>query len=120
MKNNHKDILLWTARVISIVFALFISIFAMDVFEEGNGFWKTALALLMHLIPTFILILIIILTWRNNLLAGMLFSILGIAYIIFAWGKFDWTAYALIAGPLFIAGILYFLDWVQKKQQLTN
>jgi|ERR1019366_5417000 hypothetical protein len=122
MKNNNQNvgIIGWTARIISIAFAVFISIFAMDVFSEGYGFWNTALALFMHLIPTFLIILILILSWKREWIGGSVYTILGILYIVFAWGKFDWSAYALISGPIFILGILFFISWYQKKHRMLN
>jgi hypothetical protein len=45
-KQPVKRILLWTPRVLSLLFALFVSLFALDVFGQGYGFWQTTLALL--------------------------------------------------------------------------
>jgi len=122
MKRNDQNnsIILWTARIMSILFAFFISVFAIDVFSEGHGFWKTILGLIMHLIPTFIIILFIIISWQNELIGGILFTILGIVYIVFTWGKSDWRTYALIPLPLIVLGILFFIAWYQKKHQLVR
>jgi hypothetical protein len=49
-----KVFIYWLPRVSAILFILFISVFALDVFTEPN--W--ALALFMHLIPSFILIIL--------------------------------------------------------------
>jgi len=119
MKNNdqHTGIVIWTARIMGIAFAAFISIFAMDVFSEGYGFWETLPALFIHLVPTFLVILVLILAWKWEWIGGIIFSVLGIIYIISGWGKIDWTAFALISGPLFLIGILFFIGWYQKKHQ---
>ena len=109
--------LAWMARILSILFALFISIFAMDVFSEGFGFWKTMLALFIHLLPALLVIIILLLSWRWEWIGGVIYSILGIAYIVYGWGKFDWTAFIFISGPLFLLGILFLIAWYQKKQQ---
>jgi hypothetical protein len=45
-------------------FAGFISLFALDAFEENPGFWNSTLALLIHLIPTGLLQLILAVSWR--------------------------------------------------------
>lgn len=117
MKNSNQNpgIITWTARIISIAFAFFISIFSMDIFSEGYGFWKTIMGLTMHLIPTFILVLIIIISWRKELVGAVTYTILGILYIYFGWGKIDISAYLVIAGPLFILGALYFIGWSKRK-----
>ena len=51
MSRNAKLALFWTPRILCIVFALFLSLFSLDVFGEGYGFWETLLALLIHLVP---------------------------------------------------------------------
>ena len=52
MTEVSKKVLYWAPRVSCIAFALFLSLFAMDVFGEGLGFWRTLFALFLHLIPT--------------------------------------------------------------------
>ena len=64
MTSLSKRLLFWTPRALAIVFIAFLSLFALDVFGEGYGFWQTLLALVIHLIPTWILIALLILAWR--------------------------------------------------------
>jgi len=73
MTEVSKKVLYWAPRVSCIAFALFLSLFAMDVFGEGLGFWRTLFALFMHLIPTFVVLLILALAWRWNGLARPVF-----------------------------------------------
>lgn len=119
MKNNAQNvnIIRRTARILSIAFAAFISIFAMDVFSENYGPLKTMIDLFMHLIPSFLVILILIFSWQREWIGGVVYTVLGIFYIIYTLGKFEWSAYALISGPLFILGILFFISWCQRKKQ---
>jgi hypothetical protein len=119
MKNNthHAGIICWIARVMTIAFAGFISIFALDVFSEGHGFWETAFALFIHLIPTLLIILVLILSWRREWIGGFAFLILGIFYVATKWGKIDWSGFAMISIPLFLLAGLYFIGWYQSKPQ---
>ena len=59
-----KRVLFWTPRVLCIAFTAFLSLFALDVFSEGSGFWGTAAALAIHLIPTAIMVVVLVLAWR--------------------------------------------------------
>ncbi|MBM4167746.1 MAG: hypothetical protein FJ215_01105 [Ignavibacteria bacterium] len=106
-----KRLLYWSPRILSILFAAFISLFALDVFAEGSGFWETVLALLIHLIPTFIIVAILTLSWKREWIGGILFLALGILYIVFSWGKFPWTTYVAKAGPLVLTGLLFLVGW---------
>jgi len=115
MNERTKQILFWAPRVLGILFAAFISIFAFDVFDAGYSFWETILALLIHLIPTGIVLLILALSWRWELIGGILFPVLGILYLI-AFEEQHWSAYLLIAGPLFLIGALFLLDWFYRDE----
>lgn len=59
MEIPWKGLLFWTPRILCLLFAVFLSLFALDVFTEGYGFWKSILALLIHLIPTWIVLVIL-------------------------------------------------------------
>ncbi len=109
--STPKKLLYWAPRTLCIVFIIFTSLFAFDVFEESKSIWETILALFMHLIPTFILIIVLVVTWRREWIGGILFILLGLLYIIWAWGRFNISVYFLMAGPLIIIGILFLLNW---------
>ena len=115
--NQKADAIRWAAYIFGFAFAIFISFFAMDVFTAHNDFLHTVSALFKHLIPTFLIIIILLLSWRREWIGGTAFSILGFLYIIIAWGRFAWGAYAMISGPLFILGFLFFLGWHYRRHQ---
>jgi hypothetical protein len=118
MERPAKRLLYWTPRVLCILFAAFISIFAADVFGEGRGFWQTALALLMHLIPTFVIVAVLIVSWRREWIGGILFILLGVLYIVWAWNKpFGiWSTFLMIAGPPVLVGALFLLNWRYRAE----
>jgi hypothetical protein len=108
--------LFWIPRILCIIFAVFLSLFALDVFGQGYGFWETIIHLLVNLIPAFILIIVLIISWRWEWVGGILFPVLGVLYIVWKWGEFSWGAYLVISGPLFILGILFLINWFYKKE----
>ena len=38
-----EQLLHWTPRILGILFAGFLGLFALDVFNEGHTFWRTIL-----------------------------------------------------------------------------
>jgi hypothetical protein len=102
--------------VLAILFALFISVFALDVFGESLGFWGTAAALFIHLIPTFLVILVLAFAWRRELIGAAVYIFLGILYVVIAWGRVHWSAYLAISGPLFLLGLLFLLGWHYRAE----
>ena len=116
----EQQLLYWSPRVLSIVFIAFTCIFALDVFGESRGFGETILALLMHLIPQFLMMGILILSWRREWIGGVVFILLAILYIVGMWGRFPLMTYVIISGPLALTGILFLLNWRYRKNLRVN
>jgi hypothetical protein len=118
MNRAARRLLYWTPRLLCIVFAAFISIFALDVFQKGVPVWQVALALLMHLLPTFLVLSVLALSWRREWVGGALFIALGLLYLLWARNKpfFGWDVVLLIAAPLFLVGVLFLLNWRHRAQ----
>jgi hypothetical protein len=114
MDTPWKPLLFWTPRVLTVLFALFLSLFALDVFNEGYGFWTTILALLIHLIPTWIVLAVLVVSWRWGLVGFVAYTALGAYYIVTVWGRMHWSVYPVIAGPLFLLGALFLVDWLYQ------
>ncbi|MHC1769401.1 MAG: hypothetical protein AB9869_34810 [Verrucomicrobiia bacterium] len=116
MTTTAKRLLFWIPRILCLVFAAFISIFALDVFGEGLGFWRTSLALLMHLIPTFLILIVLAVSWRWEWVGAILFTALALLYLFTSWGQLHWSAYVVISGPLCLLGVLFLLNWVWRAE----
>jgi hypothetical protein len=124
MKNNKKKVskfVYWTPRILSIIFLLFLTLFSLDVFEPGLTFWQIVAGLLMHNIPTFILLAVLLISWRYEIVGGVAFILAGIAYIImlfmnpqFEWYMLSWAI--TISGPAFLIGALFLIGWFKKKK----
>ena len=110
MRPGVRRLLYWTPRAIMILFAIFVSLFALDVFEGGYGFWGTLMALLMHLIPTGLVLIALAIAWRWEWVGGLLFIGLGVSYMVMARGG-PWTWSFLLAGPLLVVGALFLVNW---------
>lgn len=116
MKRYVKRLLFWTPRTLCILFAVFVSLFALDVFSEGYGFWETILALLIHLIPTGIILIVLAISWRWEWVGGVLFIALGVLYLVMFGGRFHWSAYLVMSGPLFLMGVLFLINWLYRAE----
>ena len=116
MSQTVKKILFWTPRILGVLIAIFVSLFALDVFGEGYSFWETIVALAMHLIPTAVILIILALAWRWEWVGGILFIALGVLYITLFWDPSRLPAYLMISGPLFLVGILFLLNWCYREE----
>jgi hypothetical protein len=101
---------------LGILFALFLSIFALDVFGTGAGLWATLLALVIHLLPVGVLVIGLIFAWRWEWVGTLFFLGFGFWYLVAFWGRFPGSVYWVIAGPAFLVGILFLVDWFYRTE----
>ena len=109
METKLRILLRWLPRALAIAFALFLSLFALDVFNEHRGVIETAIALLIHLLPVWLVLGALAVAWRWEAAGGVLFLGLAAWYIVMATGK-PGMWYVVIAGPPIVIGLLFLLS----------
>jgi hypothetical protein len=118
-KGKGKGWMFWTPRVLSILFILFLVLFSLDVFEPEVGFWQIVLGLLIHNLPSIVLLIILIVFWNKGIVPGVIFILAGLVYILdLAVGQWGWEMLSwiwIIVGPAWVIGILFILDWKKNK-----
>ena len=115
MTAYSRRVLFWTPRGLSIAFAIFLSLFALDVFSEGYGFWKTLVALTIHLIPAAIVLAALAVAWRGELVGAVLFVGAGLLYAKSAWRHP--SSIVGISGPLFVIAALFLVNWLKRAER---
>lgn len=115
-KGLTKAIFYWAPRIATILFAMFISLFSFDVFEECYSLFETILAFFIHLIPVFIVLFILIVSWKREWIGGILYITLAFIYIFVSLGKFNFSVFWIIPFPLIIVGILFLVGWFKRKE----
>jgi hypothetical protein len=112
MENKY---LYWTPRILTTIFILFISLFALDVFSE-YAFPEVLVALFMHLIPSYILAGLLWLAWKKELYGGIGFIFLSIVFTIFFKTYQDLITFLLISFPALVIGVLFLVGWYLEKK----
>jgi hypothetical protein len=101
---------------------MFLSMFAFDVFGEGHGLWGTIGALLLHLVPTYIVAIVLVIAWRWAWVGAILFFALAVVFLIWAF----WVAVPprggalIVASPVVLIGILFLFNWKYRAQLRTR
>ncbi len=125
MNSLKIKLLHWTPRIICILAILFVSIFALDAFGEGMTLWQQIKAFLMHLIPSFVLLIILIVAWKFELVGGIIFTLIGVIFspIIFIhnlnMNDSVWISFGIIIAitfPFIVTGVLFIISHYQKKK----
>ena len=124
MEQKINKFIYWTPRILSIIFIMFLAPFSLDVFEMNLDFWGTLLALFIHNIPAFILLIVLLVSWRHEIVGGVAFTLAGILYIVILlinilmnrpeWYMLFWALQ--ISGPAFFIGILFIVNWLKKRK----
>ena len=125
MEKRLNRFIYWTPRILSIIFICFLALMSLDVFGMGLSFWQTMGALFMHNIPVFILLIVLLISWKYEIVGGIAFILAGIFYIAmilinsiatgFEWYYLSWAVQ--ISGVAFIIGILFLIGWFKKKKK---
>lgn len=119
-------ILYWLPRILCIIAILFISLFALDAFAPGLTIWQQIGDFLIHLIPSFILLILLIIAWKWELIGGIIFTVigLGLSPIVFIhnynMNHSVWMSLGIISTitiPFAVVGILFIIDHYRKRKR---
>lgn len=122
-----KPFLYWFPRILCILAILFISVFALDAFQPDLTFWQQIQGFIMHLIPSFVLLLFLLIAWKWELIGGVIFVLMGLVLSPFVYmhnynmNGSVWMSIGIIAMitfPFILVGILFILGHKINKNQV--
>lgn len=110
----------WVLRILLIIMIILFTLLSMDAFREDKGIWETIVGLLMQNIPSFVMIIILIIAWKSELYGGILLMlcVIGFAvFLVFGVGRFMWGTLIMVGIP-FLIGALFVVNYyfLGKKQ----
>jgi hypothetical protein len=116
----------WLPRILCILAILFIGMFSLDVFAPGHTIWQQLGGFLVHNIPSFVLLAILIYAWKREYTGGIIFIIFGLLLCVsvflinyhrnhFSMGR-SLGIVAVVAFPLVIVGILFIWSYNMKRK----
>jgi len=119
-------VLHWTPRIICILAILFISLFALDSFSADLTIWQQIGAFLIHLIPSFVLLTILLIAWKWELIGGIIFTLIGLGFGPFIFmhnynmNQSVWWSIQIVMIinlPFVIVGLLFIISHFKKRNQ---
>ncbi|MGE5348118.1 MAG: hypothetical protein ACM3NP_02460 [Actinomycetota bacterium] len=123
--NTLEKLLHRTPRILFILAIAFISLFAFDAFSPGWTFLQNLGSLMLHLVPTFILIALLVVAWKWELAGGILITLVGLVVTPFLYNmNYQRTSSAnsafvvilMITLPFIIIGILFIISHFIKRK----
>lgn len=112
--------------MLCILAILFISMFALDSFAPHLTIWQQIGRFLIHLIPTYILVALLIIAWKWELIGGILFILLGIGFSPAVYNINFHRTHAvmmslgivlMVTFPFILVGGLFMLSHFLKQKQ---
>jgi hypothetical protein len=116
MSATSRKILRWTPRILGVVYAAFISLFALDVWGTAGGFWEKLAGFLIHLMPTYVVVIALVVAWKWPWIGSIAFMGLAVAFsFVFGWREVG--VLLPMALPLIVIGLLFLADgWANRPQ----
>lgn len=126
MQSKMKTAIMhWLPRCVVILSILFVSIFAFDTFSSNINIWQQLIEFFIHLIPSYILLIALIIAWKFELIGGVIFILISLGFAPFIFNhnyhmnhsiSISLGIIMMINFPFFLAGILFLLDHQNKKK----
>jgi len=119
----------WVPRILCILAILFISMFALDSFTPGLTIWQQLGAFFIHLIPSFILLVLLIVAWKWEFIGGIIFIVIGLGLSPFIYMRnynmnhsvgMSLGIILMITFPFVVVGILFIISHFLKKKNLLK
>lgn len=111
-----NNIVYWLPRILSVGFVFFLSLFSLDVFSQYGG-WDLLLPLFIHLIPSLVLLVVVLIAWRYALVGTISFMGFALWYIFMVGFDRHWSWYAGISAPAAVVGILFLVSYLQERKK---
>jgi hypothetical protein len=120
MEKKVGKFVFWTPRILSIIFIVFLALMSLDVFGAGLSLREVLIGLFIHNIPALILLAVLVISWKREIVGGVVFILAGFLYIFaVARGADDWRltlAWSVqISGVAFLVGGFFLANWFKKK-----
>lgn len=114
---NADKFLFWTSRILAILFILLLAFFSIDVFSLEQSLGSIVVGLIMHNIPVFALIVVLVISWRYEIVGGVCFILFGVSFLLnlIIHERKIYLSHLIIIVPPILIGILFLLSWVKKR-----
>jgi uncharacterized membrane protein len=127
MKTSTK-VIEWIARILCILFMLGLVFMSFDSVLHQHAFWGKVGTFLANSAPALVLLVILIIAWKNEKAGGISVLIFSLAFLIYAFLIIYIRSGSVVEGlkgplmfclPLIVAGILFIISHNRRKKELS-
>jgi len=115
-----KTFLFWLPRLLAILMAVSLSVFAFDVFSMPAPIWKRIGGFVIHTIPSILILTIVIISWKRSFWGTALFTLLFIGFTIVFHTYTNTMRFLILSLPVLIIALFYTSHYFYSKQDIEN
>ena len=117
------------ARIIALAAIAFVSLFALDAFGHGKPFWTQIKDFIIHLVPSFVLLIAFIIAYKRELIGGIIFILIGLInapwiyknnYAMNQSVGMSLLIVTTLLVPFILAGILFLVSYFKTKKTTST
>ncbi len=112
MKRN-----LWIPRILSIIFILFLSLFALDIFNTDVSLFQQLGGFFINLLPSIFFIAVLIAFWKKPTYCGIGFILIAVLFTFFFETYTNLISFILVS---FLPAFIGFLFLIFRKTVKTT
>jgi len=118
MSPSAARLLFWSPRILAVALAIFLSLFALEAFNQFHGFWRIALAFSMGLVPALIVLAVLAAAWKWEWIGAVAFALLAAIYCANALHRhfLSWPIFLGIPLPLLVVAGLFLVNWMERAK----
>lgn len=106
----------WIPRVLIITFIAFFSLFSLDAFSGSAPIPEKLATFLIHMLPSFVMVLFLVISWNRAVTAGVLFIILGVVFTFFYHTYEQASSFFTISLIPIFAGLMFLVPSIIRRR----
>jgi hypothetical protein len=108
----------WGPRLAAILIILFLGLFSLDVFEMEASPLELLGGFLIHNIPSFVLLVLLIFAWKRPAVGFVAYLIAAVLFALFFIRSLDaLPSLLMFVLPILLIAGLFYADWQWLKSQ---
>ncbi len=105
-----KKVVYWLPRVFGIFAILMLIMFNLEFIET-----ELIIVTIFNLLPVFALIITLSLAWKDELIGGIAFIIVSIAFSIYFKTYYSLSDFLIVSLPVLITGVLFLISYYKNN-----
>jgi isopentenyl-diphosphate Delta-isomerase len=111
-----KKILFYVPRILAALYAIFLSLFSLDVFSEDGEWYNLLIGFIIHMFPALAVLMCLLIAHKRQVVGSFLFASLAVFYMIIANNEMHWILFLVIPFPLLVIAGIFLWEVLSKEK----